>query len=61
MDNQRRAADEKKLERHSLPGTNMAGKGPEDECESDASGDSSRQQDDARGTKPAEAEKGRRP
>ena len=33
MDTQRRTDDPEQLERHSLPGTNMAGKGPADECE----------------------------
>jgi len=28
-----RPKDEEQLEHHSLPGTNMAGKGPADECE----------------------------
>ena len=32
MDNQKRSDDEEQLEEHSLPGINMAGKGP-GECE----------------------------
>ncbi len=32
MDEQRRTDNPEQLEHHSLPGTNMAGKGPADEC-----------------------------
>jgi len=33
MDNHRPGSTDEQLEHHSLPGTNMAGKGPGDECE----------------------------
>ena len=44
MDTQR-PKDEEQLEEHSLPGTNMAGKGPEDECESPTDEKSSKELD----------------
>jgi len=34
MDDRKRESPQSQLEDHSLPGTNMAGKGPGDECDS---------------------------
>ena len=38
MDHENRSANEEQLEKHSLPGTNQAGKGP-GSCESDETDD----------------------
>jgi len=44
MEDRNSEKSEEQLEHHSLPGTNMAGKGPGDECEARAEQNSSRAQ-----------------
>jgi hypothetical protein len=51
MDDDRREKKLEQLEEHSLPGTNMAGKGPADECDSHAADEVSRS--DGKELKPA--------
>ena len=43
---QNKRNDDEQLEEHSLPGTNMAGRGPGDECESPEEQKSGRDQGD---------------
>jgi hypothetical protein len=48
MEHEKPAATEEQLEEHSLPGTNMAGKGPDDECEPRDEQEKSRDQGDGK-------------